>query len=267
MGRYDNIKVFDSNGIWQTPERIRIYSKYNAQGVANWIDLGASTSYVTTPIRVQTEEGLRYATLDRKDVTVVTDKYAVGPFSVSPAAGYCFCPTSSSAGEYNFNFNCTVRKTSATDQRIFYSGNGYGDDFIDITWLANGKIRVQGAYNGNTKTFTSSNAVGINTWVNLRVYANKGSYKTYIVFNGVTTSTSFYVAFINKSVTNKIGTSYLHFKNTLTVTGVSYTKGALTASFNASTVSGTAGSYVGVTHKEDSRTDTFYITPSGSLDS
>lgn len=250
MGRYDKIKVYNE-GVWTTPSRIRVYNN-------GWLDLGLQDSLVTTALNVYSEDVLKRVTLNRIDTTVVTDKYAVGPFSVSPAAGYCFCPTSSSAGEYNFNFNCTVRKTSATDQRIFYSGNGYDDDFIDITWLANGKIRVQGAYNGNVKTLTSSNAVGINTWVNLRVYANKGSYKTYIVFNGVTTSTSFYVAFINKSVTNKIGTSYLHFKNTLTVTGVSYTKGALTASFNASTVSGTAGSYVGVTHKEDTRVDTTY---------
>ena len=250
MGRYDKIKVYNE-GVWTTPSRIRVYNN-------GWLDLGLQDSFVTTALNVYSEDVLKRVTLNRVDATVVTDKNAVGPFSVSPAAGYCFCPTSTSAGEYNFNFNCTIRKTSATDQRVFYSGNGYDDDFIDITWLANGKIRVQAAYNGNVKTLTSSNAVGINTWVSLRVYANKGSYKTYIVFNGTTTSGSLLAAFINKSVTNKIGTGYLHFKNTLTVTGVSYTKGALTASFNASTVSGTAGSYVSVTHKEDTRVDTTY---------
>lgn len=250
MGRYDKIKVY-KDGAWSTPSRIRVYNN-------GWTDLGLQDSFVTSALNVYSDNVLKRVTLNRVDTTVVTDKYAAGPFSVSPASGYCFCPTSSSAGEYNFNFNCTIRKTKATDQRVFYSGSGYSNHFIDITWLANGKIRVQGAYDGNVKTFTSSNAVGINTWVNLRVYANKGSYKTYIVFNGVTTSTTFYVGFINKSVTNTIGTNKLHFKNTLTVTGCSYTKGALTASFNASTASGTAGSYVGVPHKEDSYIQTDY---------
>ena len=179
MGRYDKIKVY-SSGAWHTPSRIRVYQN-------GWQDLGTFDSYNTKTMKVRSGSSFQRCTLNRRDQTVVTDRYAKGRFNLLPSSGYCRCSKSSNAGNYNWYFRATVEKTTDTDQYLFYCGTGGspnspGSHYARITWLANGKIRVESCYNGSVSSMTSSNAVMKDTQVYLNVYSNKGSYTNYIVF-------------------------------------------------------------------------------------
>ena len=256
MGRYDKIKVY-SSGAWHTPSRIRVYQN-------GWQDLGTFDSYNTKTMKVRSGSSFQRCTLNRRDQTVVTDRYAKGRFNLLPSSGYCRCSKSSNAGNYNWYFRATVEKTTDTDQYLFYCGTGGspnspGSHYARITWLANGKIRVESCYNGSVSSMTSSNAVMKDTQVYLNVYSNKGSYTNYIVFNGVTTSAALYGTFRYNGCTTTVGDTDTKIRSTLSAAGVDGGGNTYSCSFDASTVSGTDNSrYKNVVHEETTRIDTYY---------
>ena len=256
MGRYDYIKVY-KDGTWVTPTRLRVYNN-------GWLDFGAADSTIKNNLYAFKSSNVKVAMLaNRVDTTTTLDSYIKGKFSLLPASGYCYCPKSTDYGSHAFNFNCTIRKTSDVDQVVFHTYHKSNTkDFFKITWQADGKIRVDADYSsGTTRTFTSSNAVKAGTWVNLRVYANKGSYNCYIVFNGTTTSKTLYSSFITTGAVNYVGDTYLNFKDTLTVTGVKHGPTAYTASFNASTEEAETAQHTALTRVVDTQTVTSYVRP------
>ena len=253
MGRYDRIKVYN-NGSWVQPNQIRVYNN-------GWQDLGTNNSYSTKTLQVREGNEFKRATLNRRDEQVVTDRWAEGRFKLLPASRYCRCSKSTSAGSYNWYFRATIEKTTDTDQYLFYCGTGGnpsspGSHYARITWLANGKIRVESCYNGNVSSMTSSNAVMKDTQVYLNVYSNKDSYTNYIVFNGVTTSATIYGTFRVNGCTTTVGDTYTKIRNNLSAAGVDGNGNTGSCSFDASYANGTDNSqYKEVTHRESTRTD------------
>jgi len=258
MGRYDNIKVYN-NDSWVQPNQIRVYNN-------GWQDLGTNDSYNTKSLQVRKGNEFKRATLNRRDEEVVTDRWANGRFKLLPANRYCRCPDNSDHTlQYNWYFRTTVEKTTDNAQYLFYCGTGGspespGNNYIRVTWQADGKIKVDGRYNGGTVgSVTSSNAVGKNTQVYLNVYSNKGSYKCTIDFNGTTTSGNIYSSFMFNNSTTTVGDTYTKIRNNLAAAGVDGSGNTGSCSFNASTVSGTDNSqYKEVTHRESTRTDTYW---------
>ena len=254
MGRYNKIKTY-YNGSWRTPNRIRVYNN-------GWQDLGTNDSYNTKTMKVRNGNSFVRCTLNRQDTTSVTDRWANGSFSILPAAGYCFCPilygTNYGAPWY---FRCTMRKTAAVDQNIFYCGNG--TSYLQIIWRSDGKVQVSVNYGGYNYTLVSNNSVSINTDVYLNVYANVLSNVIYIEFNGITTSgsNSNYISFLDGRATNVVGDTYMQFRNNLSAAGCSYdTDYRYSVNFNTSYASGTDNSqYTGVTHKETTTTETTWV--------
>lgn len=257
MGRYDKIKVYH-NGTWKTPTQCRVY----ANGA--WQDLGTATSYNTKSMYVRKNGSSVRATLNRRDQVVVTDRWAEGRFYLLPASGYCRCSQSSGAGAYNWYFRAYVEKTTNCDQYLFYCGTGGnpsspGQHYVRVTWLSDGRIRVDASYSGTVRTMYSSNAVGANTNVYLNVYSNAGSYSCTIDFNGVTTTASVGTSFRYNGSTTTVGDTYTKIRGTLSAAGVDGSGYTHSCSFNAATASGSDGSqYSGVTHRESTRTDVYY---------
>lgn len=252
MGRYNKIKTY-YNGSWRTPNRIRVYNN-------GWQDLGTNDSYNTKTMKVRNGNSFVRCTLNRQDTTSITDRWANGSFSLLPANGYNFCPI---IFGYNYGapwyFRATIRKTASVNQNVFYSG--YGSSYIQVVWLADGKIQVTTAYGGGSSTVTSSNSVGINTDVYLNIYANELSNTLYIVFNGVTTSGTVNYTFLDARATNIVGDTYMQFRNNLSAKGASHdTDYRYTASFDASYASGTDNNqYKDVIHKETTTTNTSWV--------
>lgn len=260
MGRYDKIKVYN-NGSWHTPNRIRVYNN-------GWKDLGTADSYNTSSLNVRNGNSFARATLNRQDYTTVTDRYASGTFKLLPANGFCYCTKSSSAGNWDWYFRCTIKKTTNTEQNIFWAGStnynpsNPGSNYVQIKWLADGKIRVgvSDGYGGGSHSLTSSNSVLAGNEVYLNVYVNAGSRTMYIVFNGVTTSGSMGSAFSISNSWNQVGDANMIFKGTLSAAGVKYSKQPKSVSFDVSTASGTDNSqYENVTHQETTTTGTRWI--------
>ena len=244
MGRYDKIKVY-SGGAWKSPKQIKVYTG------TKWEDLGTYDSANTKTLKVCKNNSFVRATLNKKVTTEVTDRYATGSFSLKPASGFCRCPDSSYNDEHNWYFKVgSIKKTASGDKRIFYCG--VSDNYVSIYWLSNGKIRVRTCWDGSYTDLTSSNAVGLNTAVNLQVYSNKGSYKTYIKFNGTTTSKNQYETFMFNNATNTVGDSGIEFRGTLSAAGCSYSKD-YSVSFTVSTASAADGAHTKITHKETTR--------------
>jgi len=256
MGRYDKIKVY-SGGSWHIPSRIRVYNN-------GWQDLGTSTSYSTKTLSVRNGSSFSRATLNRRDQVVVTDRWVNGRFNLLPGSGYCRCSNSTSSGTYDWYFRGTVEKTTDSAQYLFYCGTGGspenpGQQYVRITWLSDGKIRMECCYNGNVASVTSSNSVGANQQVYLNVYSNKGSYTTYIVFNGVTTSASVGRTFRYNNCTTTVGDTYTKLRNNLSAAGVDGSGNTYSCSFDASYISGTDNyRYANADHRESTRTDVYY---------
>lgn len=251
MGRYDKIKVYH-NGTWKTPTYCRVYRN------GSWLDLGSDTSYNTKSLYTYKNNNYVRATLNRQDVTTVTDRWIQGSFSLLPANGFCCCPKSDSPGNFNWYFKATIKKTTDTEQNVFRCG--VTNSYVQIKWLADGRIRVTLSWSGNPKTLTSSNSVMAGNSVYLDVHWNKGSYTCYINFNGVTTTGNVTSAFAVSNSTNTVGDTNMQFRSTLSCSGIKYLNNIIAVSFNADTASGSDNSqYTGVNHQEATTTTTNYV--------
>lgn len=224
MGRYDKIKVFNGSN-WYKPNYIRVF---NGSG---FLDLGADGSDINKPLYVYNGSAMLRATLNRTVTTYYNEAYTIGRFRILPVGQWCLNPT-----KFAWNFSCTAMKTQDVDVNLFnsYSATG-GNGKTIVTWLADGRIKVYcQSYSGASGTRYSSNYVGKNVRVNIRVYWNKGSTTCYIVFNGVTTSSSFHYAYEISNATNVVGDGLLMLYGNVSVTGVKYSGSVATTTFNAS---------------------------------
>lgn len=253
MGRYDKIRVYH-NGQWKQPTYCRVYSG------GQWKDLGDNTSYNTASMYVLKNGSYTRATLNRQDYSYVTDRWLEGEFNLLPAYGYNYCPKSSGGTAVSWYFRATIRKPDNGAYRLFYSGTGNTNGYIQLWWQNDGTIKVTACYRGTVKTLTSSNAVGANQDVYLNAYANAGSYTFYINFNGVTTSGTVGASYLYGGTTNTIGSAGLQFRGTVSVGGCNGSGNAYSSNFDASYASGTDGSnYANATHRESSSSGTNWV--------
>lgn len=255
MGRYDKIRVYH-NGNWVQPSEIKYYHRND------WETLGTNDDIFLkdTELKIYNNTEFKRVTLRRHTRTVVVDQYIEGPFSLLPASGYCYCPNSSGGTRYDFHFRATIYKSNDTAQRIFYSGTTNEGTYVYITWLADGRIQVANRYESGSVTYTTtSNAVGAGNYVYLSVDATAGSNYLSITFNGVNSGgTVSYKNFNINNAVNYVGDSYTRFKNDFYAAGCSYSGGANSVSFDASTASGTTGQYTGVIHKDVTETEIYW---------
>lgn len=259
MGRYDRIKVYHNNQ-WKTPNQIRVYNN------GSWVDLGTNDSWVgsnngnyNSRYQMFLANGTR-VTKYRKDTTTVTDQHTEGTFSLLPASGFCWCP--STGGAANFYFRCTAKKTTDAAKRLFYCGAG--GSYVEIWWEADGRLKFVASYDYSPHYAYSINAVGANQYVYINVYSNGGSNQININFNGVTHSEVQYGQFYISNATNVVGDANICFKDNFSCCGCKWewnnSKSIHAVSFNASTASGSDGSqYTGVTHRESSSTSTSWL--------
>ena len=256
MGRYDKIKVYN-NGSWVQPNQIRVYNN-------GWQDLGTNDSYSTKPLQVRKGNEFKRATLNKRDEAYIIDQWAQGRFNLKPNSGYCRCSKSSNAGSYNWYFRAYVEKTTSGDQHLFYCGTGGspespGQHYVRITWLSDGRIRMDAAYSGTVRTMYSNNAVGANNNVYLNVYSNAGSYNCTIDFNGTSTTASVGTSFRYNGSTTTVGDTYTKIRGTLSAAGVDGSGNTHSCSFNASTVSGTDNAtYANVNHQQTDGTHVYW---------
>lgn len=248
MGRYDKIKVYNGSKFVK-PKRIRVYDK----STNSWVDLGDDNSDNTRSLYVyKTPTELVRATLNKKTVSVPGEQYAQGPFNLLPTNNFCFNP-----GTTQFKFAAeSMRKVSAGDQRIFYTGSG--NNYLDIYWMADGRIRVRTntTYGGGGyRELYSSNSVGLNTWVYLFVVVNQNSNVMSITF-GVQKTTGQMGAFWEISgAWNEVGSWGIQFKNNINARGAVYYGGAREVNINMTYASGSdGGSYMNVNHYNTSTT-------------
>lgn len=249
MGRYDKIKVYNGSE-WKQPTRIRVFAN-NA-----WQDLGENDSSNTRAFNVRHNNAWHRATLNRTLVTVSGESYCGGDgFRVLPANGYCYCSNANNSICTTWFFRATIRKTASGDKRIFWTGNSSGSCFLEIWWLNSGQIQVKirSAYGtGNVQSITTSNAVGLNTWVYLNVTCNKGVYKMSVTFNGVTTSGNMWETWQITNADNWVGSNGIQFKGYLEVQGTQYLNGSNYKRLNTNTISGSTADYQYADHVDTS---------------
>lgn len=249
MGRYDKIKVYDGSA-WVKPTHLRIY---NGSG---YTDLGKDDSDNKTPLHVYDANGnLQRVTLNKKVTTVAGETYTDGPWNLLPAGGYCW-----NYGGANMVISGTIRRTSATDKRIYYSGNG-GSVRIELWWLADGRLKLitTNQYGAENVRYSSNYVNVINTWVSFKVYQNYNADYGGIEWNGTYTQTWTNGFEINAAnVWNTVGSSGLHFKGTFTCQGRQYNYGTRYFSNNMSTIKGTDNN----TYQNVNHVDTSYETVS-----
>ena len=244
MGRYDKLRVYDGTN-WVQPTRVRYYQN------SAWQDLGLNDSDNTRSIYMYTDATHKSrVTLNKHTTTIIEDNCVAGDgFNLLPVNGYCFCPKYSSSADYTFTFECTIRKVSSGDKNIFWTGNG-NNNWFEIVWQNDGRIRVSNRTTygtGNVETLISSNAVGENTWVHLKVQQYANSTSMAIVFNGVTTTGNKYQTFVVSNATNKVGQTGIQFKDNLLVQGSQWQYYSNTANLDMNTIEGNGGQYQNVT--------------------
>ena len=181
MGRYDKIKVYDGSN-WVQPKRICI-----RQG-SSWVDLGTNDSDNNRELYVYKDTVPKRATLTKKVITHTGHKYKNGDFQAEPTNGYCFCPKSSGAGGYSFNFEGYIKRGAAGSKNIFKSYGipaAYSASYIYITLNENNTITVSTSCNfdgngnytstgrGNSKTTNIKITEG--SWNYIRIWADKGT--------------------------------------------------------------------------------------------
>ena len=251
MGRYDKIKVYNGSS-WVKPSRIRVFAN-NA-----WQDLGTDDSSITKTLYVQNGSSLARATLNRTVVTVPGESYTGGDgFQVLPANGFCFCPASGYSNDRTWLFRATIRKVADGDLNVFYIANPSWSNHLQIKWLNDGRIQVTNScdWASGTKSITTSNAVGKNTWVYLDVTVEKNAKTMNVRFNGVNTPGRMDRAFQVTNATNWVGGSGVQFKNGFEIQGTSYSSGGYYRSIDLSTASGSSsGNYSGIDHVNDTTT-------------
>lgn len=246
MGRYDKIKVYNGSA-WVKPTHLRIYNG------SSYTDLGKDDSDNKTPLHVYDANGnLQRVTLNKKINTVAGEKYTSGAWNMLPIDGYNWNWTGAAMA-----IECMIRRTDNSDKRVFYVGKpGY---FLEVYWLADGRIRINSQYgDGTVNSYYSSNYIKTtNSWTYLYIYTGQQSSGGKGTVNWGGTITNIWTnAFEVSGTTNVVGSSGLHFKSTFTCQGRKYNFGVTYFSKNMETISGTDGS----TYQNVNHVDTSYET-------
>lgn len=246
MGRYDKIKVYNGSA-WVKPTHLRIY---NGSG---YTDLGKDDSDNKTPLHVYDADGnLQRVTLNKTVNTVAGEKYTSGAWNMLPIDGYNWNWTAAAMA-----VECMVRRTDASDKRIFYVGKS--GSYFDVWWLADGRIRIRSQYNGGTVStrYSSNYVTATNTWVYLYIYTGQQNSNGQGSLNWNHTVTTIWTnAFEVSGTTNVVGSDGIHFKSVFTCQGRKYSYGITHFSKNMETISGTDGS----TYQNVNHVDTSYET-------
>ena len=258
MGRYDKIKVYNGTEFVQ-PSRIRIFDG------AAWQDLGANDSDIQTPLNVHNGTDFVRATLNKTQVTVPGESYAAGDgFTVLPEAGFCFCPNSGNLTNATWHFEATMRKTSDSALNIFnvsITSGSYKGGYIKAVWNANGTVTVSGMLKSGSTVYsvTTSNAVKKDNWVKFIVDCAKGSSNVNVTLGSTKVTKAFSFNFQSSYVTNTVGATGMHFKETLKMQGTKYSNSTTTKTINMTTASGTTSDYKSVEHVNTTKTETQWL--------
>ena len=223
MGRYDRIRVFDGTN-WRQPRKIFVYNG------SNWVDLKADddtsqsgTLHIFDSIwKDATKHYVTHST------TVYGDYYTNGEIAIANASHYCFCPNATNNGSwqsYNkeWDFECTLKKDSDSDQLVLYIGSSGTSEThkIKVIWLADGRIKIENRFNGGgTDTVYSDNYVSANQgWVPLHIHQDKNSNTTKLWFNGQYKTGNLRRAFSQPNMIGKAGSNSVHFKDNFYLKG------------------------------------------------
>ena len=250
MGRYDKIKVYDGKN-WVQPSSIRVHDG------SKFVDLGTNTSDNKTPLYVvDANKNKVRVTLDKQINTIAGEKYTSGAWNMLPIDGYNWNWTGAAMA-----IECMIRRTDNSDKRVFYVGKaGY---FLEVYWLADGRIRINSQYaNGTVSTYYSSNYIKTtNSWTYLYIYTPQQDRDGKGTVNWGGTVTNIWTnAFEVSGTTNVVGSSGLHFKSTFTCQGRKYNFGITYFSKNMETISGTDGTtYQNVNHVDTSYTEEVWV--------
>lgn len=228
MGRYDRIKVYH-NGQWKTPTEIKVRSG------SSWVSLGTHTG------DNQTKAGGGVRHLYRWNGTRITKEKQINSgvnYYYSYGSGsYYNDRWEGNTQVYSYQWDpnlsehlvsCTIRKTSATDQNIFYSRDVTGSaNYVYITWLANGQINIRTRYNNNaeiSKTF--NHTLNTNTWYTITVRALKlsdGNVHNYLyVDSTMVAETVGSASFEGINKEHRIGDTAIQFRNNLSIKTEAY---------------------------------------------
>ena len=122
-------------------------------------------------------------------------------------------------------------------------------------------MRLRTAYwDSNEDVLTTSNAVGANQWVHIKVQQTAGSTIMTIDFNGVrSTNNSVTRTFQITTATNKVGDTGVQFKDTLIVQGNHYPSSLNNATLDMNSINGNGSNYQGVTHVEISTQEVTWV--------
>lgn len=225
MGRFDKIRVHNGS-IFTQPSRIRVYNG------SNWGDLGENGSDNKNPLYVHNGGGMVRATLNRTVNKVPVPIYTTGSFAMLPSDQWCYNPASGA-----WKFECTAHKTADVDANLFWAGNASWSAYIQVLWLADGRISVTAKTpygNGGSTTRYSSNSVVAGSTVYIAVWANKGSNTVYINLNGTTSSGSIGYTWEIANSSNQVGDDNIRFYYGLTVSGVKYSGYTASVTMDAS---------------------------------
>lgn len=245
MGRYDDrFKVYH-DGAFKNVKQLRVWNGLS------WLDFGNNDSSSTRSLFVRNSSGGNSrVTRNREVYTIPGEVYGEGQFQLLPVYNFQFYNYSDSKGG-DFNFNGTFRKTSGGDVDLYhaYRTADPSRNYIKITWMNDGRIRVMTKFGEYSNTVYSKNAVGNNVWVNIRVYSNKSmaNNRINIVFNGVSSLNLYALCSLLGSsfVTNQVLSPGVQFKNTLTITGGGYTSPNNTRAITPNGSGGSSGRWTG----------------------
>lgn len=212
MGRYDKIRVYNGSS-WVQPSEIKVYNG------ANWVSLGTNTSDNTKSLHVfkAGQSDPTRATLNKQVTT--NYYYHTGQTELARddrGNNWCFNP---SAENFDSVLDVEIRKDSNVDTVVYRGYDTANNTWIQVTWLANGKIAVYTKNGGSgtpETTVYSSNAVTAGNWVRLTITWTRGSSFNHIInFNGTTTTTGAGTRCESAGINRRayLGSSGLSFRN------------------------------------------------------
>lgn len=247
MGRYDKIKVYN-NGSWKTPNRIRVYNN-------GWQDLGTNDSSNTQALYVRHDNKFKRATLNKKTTTTITDKWAVGGFTVLPENGFNTWPEN--GRPFKFSIDSMKKTTNDGQVNIFHFWTNNSGSYIKIVWDTDGYVRAHFGYAGSgEKVVTSAVPVYANQVASLSLETYKNTYGAYC---GMTLNGNWSGGYVNSisynNASNAVGDGNIQFRGNLRVSGYDSNGGAHSVAFNTSdAATGSTSQYRNLTHQQTSAT-------------
>ena len=209
MGRYDKIKVYNGTE-FVTPNRIRVYDG------EVWQDLGTADSDFKKSMYVRYEDTNHRVTLNKNVTEVAGYSYKNGTFSATPAAGYCFCPSSSYGGG-TFNFEAYIKRGTTGELTMLnlYTTNNSNNYFRVILNADNTvTVKTSCAYTSPyLVTRTTTAKINADDWNYIKVYSASGSKGITVTVNdSVITFSNVIRSYQSTKARNTIGANGLYIR-------------------------------------------------------